>query len=207
MNFVIDDYVAFAEHQLTPQRFQHSLGVMHMMGELASIYKLDETAALTAGILHDIAKEFTPDELIQWAGENNIALRSEYDRLPLFLHGPVGACYIVQKLEIRNATIMDAISHHSYFGDGTALSSAFCWCLRLADLLEPSRDWEELKIQLKPVAYAGELGEAAYLLMQWLIPFHESASLPVHPNMRRVFQELSALREEKSLHKIDSLPL
>jgi predicted HD superfamily hydrolase involved in NAD metabolism len=207
MNFEISDYITLAEQQLTPQRFKHSLGVMQMMGELAAIYKLDETAALTAGILHDIAKEFPPTELIQWAGENKIALRSEYDRMPLFLHGPVGACYSTQKLELRDAIILDAISRHSYFGNGSALSPSFCWCLRLADLLEPSRDWEELKIQLKPVAYAGELGEAAYLLMQWLIPFHESASLPVHPNMRRVFQELSALREEKSLSESDSLPI
>lgn len=207
MNFDIDNCVAIAEHQLTPQRFKHSLGVMQMMGELAAIYNLNETAALTAGILHDIAKEFTPDDLIQWADKNNIALRNEYDKMPLFLHGPIGACYSAQKFEMRNGIVLDAISRHSYFGEGVSLSSSFCWCLRLADLLEPSRNWEELKIQLKPVAYAGELGEAAYLLMKWLIPFHESVSLPIHPNMQRVFHELSSLRQENSLREIESLPV
>ena len=168
---------------------------------------LPETAALTAGILHDIAKEFTPDDLIQWADENNIALNSEYDKMPLFLHGPVGACYLAQKLGMNDSIILEAISRHSYFGDGIALSPSFCWCLRLADLIEPSRNWEELKIQLKPFVYSGELGEAAYLLMMWIIPFHESASLPVHPNMHRVFHELSTLREEKSLREVDSIPI
>jgi predicted HD superfamily hydrolase involved in NAD metabolism len=206
-NLNVDEYIAIAERQLTPQRFKHSLGVMQMMGELAAIYNIDEAAALTAGILHDIAKEFTPDDLIQWADENNILLRSEYDRMPLFLHGPVGACYSTRTLGVTDPMILDAISWHSYFGDGVAQSPSFCWCLRLADLLEPSRNWEELKMQLKPVAYAGELAEAAYLLMQWLIPFHESASLPVHPNMHRVFHELSTLREEKRVREVDSLPV
>jgi len=206
-NHDIDEYIAIAETTLTPQRFKHSLGVMQTMGELAVIYSLDKAAALTAGILHDIAKEFTPEGLIRWADENSILLYSEYDRMPLFLHGPVGACYVKQKFGVKDANILEAISRHSYFGDGIALSPSFCWCLRLADLLEPSRDWEELKLRLKPVAYAGELREAAYLLIKWLIPFHESISLPVHPNMQRVFQELSTLREENGLREVDSLPV
>ena len=67
------------------------------MEELAPIYNLHKTSAMIAGILHDIAKEFTPEELINMARENNIVVRTEYDKIPLFLHGPVGACYIAQK--------------------------------------------------------------------------------------------------------------
>jgi predicted HD superfamily hydrolase involved in NAD metabolism len=207
MNFDVDDYISFAEYQLTPQRFKHSLGVMQLMSELASIYDLNKTTAMTAGILHDIAKEFTPDDLIKWAGENKIALRTEYDKVPLFLHGPVGACYIKQKLGVMDSIILDAISRHSYFGEGLAPSPSFCWCLRFADLLEPSRDWEELRNKLKPIVYAGEIGEAAYLLMKWVIPFHESAILPVHPNMHRVFDELSIRKSQGSLCEVNHLPV
>ena len=203
----LDDYIAFAERQLTPPRFQHSLGVMQVMGELASLYNLNKTKALTAGILHDIAKEFTPDDLTKWADDNNIPLCTEYDKIPLFLHGPIGACYIAQKLGIIDSMTLEAISRHSYFGEGAALSPSFCWCLRFADLLEPSRDWIELKNQLKPIVYSGEIGEAAYLLMRWVIPFHESAFLPIHPNMQRVFNQLSALKSEETLSEINDLPI
>jgi predicted HD superfamily hydrolase involved in NAD metabolism len=206
-SFDIDDYIAIAESQLTPRRFKHSVGVMEVMGDLAAIYNLDETAARTAGILHDIAKEFTPEDLLQWAHENNIALRSEYDKIPLFLHGPIGASYIVQKLGLKDSRILDAISRHSYFGGGVSPSPSFCWCLRLADLLESSRSWEDLKTQLKPFVYSGELGESAYQLMRWIIPFHESMSLPVHPNMHRVARELSTLRAQTNLNGINRLPV
>jgi predicted HD superfamily hydrolase involved in NAD metabolism len=207
MNLDLDAYMAFAEHELTPQRFKHSLGVMQVMSELASIYDLNKTAAMTAGILHDIAKEFTSDDLIKLAGEYNILLCTEYDKIPLFLHGPVGACYLAQKLGPVDSMILEGISRHSYFGEGIALSPSFCWCLRFADLLEPSRDWVELKNQLKPIVYAGEMGEAAYLLMRWIIPFHESAVLPVHPNMHRVFSQLSNLKDKESLREANPLPV
>lgn len=207
MNLDVDYYIAFAERQLTPQRFTHSLGVMRVMGELASIYDLNKTAAITAGILHDIAKEFRPDDLLKLAGENKIALCTEYDKIPLFLHGPVGACYIAQKLGIRDSLILEAISRHSYFGEGVARSPSFCWCMRFADLLEPTRDWVELKNQLEPFVYSGEIGEAAYRLMRWIIPFHESALLPVHPNMHKVFDQLSTLKSEDRLCAANHLPV
>jgi predicted HD superfamily hydrolase involved in NAD metabolism len=207
MNFDVDHYIGFAEEHLTPQRFKHSLGVMQVMGELAAIYNLDATNALTAGILHDIAKEFTSEALLKFAGENKIPLRTEYDRFPLFLHGPVGAGYVALQLGVADPVTLDAISRHSYFDGGAALSPPFCWCLRFADILEPTRDWKEFKSQLKPFVYSVKIREAAYLLMNWLIPFHESMSLPVHPKMRRLLQELSVLRNEKDSSEFYELPV
>jgi predicted HD superfamily hydrolase involved in NAD metabolism len=207
MAFDVDYYIAYAEKKMTSQRFKHSLGVMQVMSELASIYNLNKTAAIISAILHDIAKEFTPDDQIKLANENNIALLTEYDRYPLFLHGPVGACYVAQQLGITDSTILEAIWRHSYFGDGATLSPSFCWCLRFADMLEPSRNWEGLKSQLKPFVYSGKIGEGAYLLVRWIIPFHESASLPIHPNICKLVQELSTLRNEKNLDEINDLPV
>ena len=207
MNFDIDDYIAFAEHTLTAQRFKHSVGVMQVIAELASIYGLNKTTAMTAGILHDIAKEFTPDELVNFANKNNIPLRTEYDRLPLVLHGPVGACYVAQEFGLTEAMLLDAISRHTYFGDGVALSPSLCWCLRFADMLEPSRDWEDLKSQLKPLVYSGNMGEGAYQLMRWIVPFHEAASLPVHPNICRLAEELLKSKDEKKLDEVSHLPV
>lgn len=40
----------FLKRIVTLQTFQHSLGVMHVMGELAEIYSLDRTRAMTTVI-------------------------------------------------------------------------------------------------------------------------------------------------------------
>jgi predicted HD superfamily hydrolase involved in NAD metabolism len=203
----IDQCITFVERELTPKRFEHSLGVMKVMGELAAIYELDGTTALMCGILHDVAKEFTIEHQLEVAGKNNIELVTACDGHPLFLHGSVGACYIVDELGITNPVLLDAIVHHSYFGNEDALSPLLCWCLRFADILEPSRDWEDIKKQLKPVVYSGKMQQGAHLMMQWAISFHESTSVPVHPNMRRVFQELCFLQNEKNECDLNKLPV
>ena len=207
MNLDIDYCIAFAKRELTSKRFEHSLRVMQIMSELASLYILDETTARICGVLHDAAKDLALDFQLELAKKSNISLSTRYDQNPLFLHGPVGACYIAQELDIQDPIILDTISRHSYFGRGVALSSSFCWCLRFADVLEPMHDWEELKSQLKPLVYSSKIQKGAYLLMKWMIPFLKTESLPVHPNMYRVFNELSTLMREEKLCEANSLPV
>ena len=186
----LDRYRSFVKDVLTPRRFQHSLGVMQVMKELASVYALDQTTALIIGLLHDAAKDMEPARQLELAKEANIPLHEPCDREPLYLHGPVSAYCITKELNITDPVILDTISRHSYYSTGVALSSPFCWCLRFADILEPLRDWEELKDQLHPLVYAGQMGEGALVQLDWLIPFLEAEDIPVHPNMRRVHREL-----------------
>lgn len=193
----LDYYRSFVKDVLTPQRFQHSLGVMQVMGELASVYRLDQSTALVIGLLHDATKDIEAVQQLQFAQKANIPLYETCDRNPLYLHGPVSAYLIAKELDITDMVILDTISRHSYYGYGEALSPSFCWCLRFADMLEPQRDWEAIKSQLQPVVYAGRMEEGARLQLEWLIPFLEGLDLPVHPNMRRIHQELSASLNEK----------
>ena len=55
-------YLPFLELNLTPARLRHSIGVMHVMTELAEIYSLDLAQAQTAGLLHDAAKDLEPEQ-------------------------------------------------------------------------------------------------------------------------------------------------
>src|SRR4030095_6202866 len=80
----IDTCIVFVERELSPKRFKHSLGVMQIMGELASVYALDKTTAIMCGILHDVAKEFPLDRQLEMAEKNNLSLSKEYDSYPLF---------------------------------------------------------------------------------------------------------------------------
>jgi len=180
---------------------------MQVMSELASIYTLDHTTALICGILHDAAKELTIDRQLELTKKCNISLSTQCDRHPMFLHGPAGACYITQELGVKDPIVLDAISRHSYFGTGVALSPTFCWCLRFADVLEPKRSWKELQRELRSFVYSGKMKEGAYLLTKWMIPFLETKSVPVHPNMHRVLNELSTLMREQNLREAKSLPV
>ena len=62
------------KENLTEYRYIHSLGVMEMAEELAKVYNVDVESARIAGLLHDIAKEMTKEESLEYVEKNNIAI-------------------------------------------------------------------------------------------------------------------------------------
>lgn len=194
----IDRYLSFLDQVLTPNRLQHSLGVMHVMGELAEIYALDRSKALVAGLLHDAGKDLSPAQRERIIKVANIEIRfpCELDYV-LYLHGPVGACLVQEQLGITDPHILDAISMHTYYGNGAYFDAPLVWCLRFSDLLEPTRNWNQVSwlrdgaSRLRETVYAGYMAEGAFLQTGWLIKWFEETKRPVHPNMRRVYKKLS----------------
>ena len=65
---------------LSERRYEHSIGVMNMAGELAKIYNVDVETAKLAGLLHDNAKEMSEDEMLKYVEKNNIEI-TEFERL------------------------------------------------------------------------------------------------------------------------------
>ena len=191
-------YLSFLEKVLTPARLQHSLGVMQVMGELADIYALNREIALGVGLLHDAAKDLNPSQRERMIEEAAIEIHypCEHDYV-LYLHGPVGSYYIHKELGINDSLSLNAISRHTYYGNGKDFDSPMCWCLRFSDILEPTRDWSKVRWlqegtpRLREAVFAGRMEEGALIQTNMLIKWFEEEGKPVHPNMRRVYRELS----------------
>ncbi len=194
-----EQQLAYLEQKLPPRRLQHSLGVMQVMENLAEIYELDQEQATTAGLLHDVAKELESTRQVDILAETNIELRYEQDKdYHYYLHGPAGAYVAKTELGIKDPIILDAIRFHTYYGPyGDRFNAPICWCLRFSDILEPTRDWSEVKWlrtnadRLADVVYSGKLAEGAFLQTGWVIKWFTEENRPVHPNMRRAYHELS----------------
>ena len=191
-------YLPYLTSRLTPARLAHSLGVMGVMGELAEVYGLERGLAETIGILHDAAKDLPQEQINRLIAEGGITLAHpcEADYV-LYLHGPVGAVLVRKELGITEALILDAITAHTFCGDSPYFTHPMVWCLRVADMIEPTRDWSrEVLIQpfvepVRALAYAGQLEEAAYLETSTFIRFLESKGMAVHPAQRRMNRELA----------------
>jgi predicted HD superfamily hydrolase involved in NAD metabolism len=197
---IVARYLPLLEKILTSKRLEHSLGVMQVMGELAQVYGLDSEASLTAGLLHDTAKDLTPAQQAEILLGAKIEIRYECERdYSYYLHGPVGAYYVQRKLGITDPLILTAITTHTYYGNGAAFDAPICWCLRFADILEPTRNWNNVRWlrngvgRLREAAYAGRLAEGAFLQTGWLIKWFGEVSVPIHPNMTRIYQDLSVV--------------
>ena len=192
-------YVSCLKRNLTPKRVEHSLGVMTTMEELAAVYGIDKYTAILTGLLHDAAKELQSSQWETLLQDSGIE-EDEYD-YEHYLHGPVGALLVQQDLGIKDEDILAAIATHGYYGTWEQFNRPLGWCLRMADILEPGRNWSSnhwLKDIIEPIrkaVYTGHLAESAWLWTGCLIEWYEADDIPVHPNIRRVCIEYTRNNE------------
>lgn len=100
------------KENLTEYRYIHSLGVMEMAEELATIYNVDVENTRLAGLLHDIAKEMTEEESLKYVAENSIAI-DDIEKINVsILHGKIGADIAKKKYGV-NEQIQKAIQYHT----------------------------------------------------------------------------------------------
>ena len=97
---------------LSEKRYIHSIGVMEMCEILAKKYNVDVETAKLAGLLHDIAKEMKPVEMLKYVKENNIPI-NDVERLNTqILHGKIGADVAKKKYAVSEQ-IQNAIKYHT----------------------------------------------------------------------------------------------
>jgi predicted HD superfamily hydrolase involved in NAD metabolism len=117
-------YLLFIRTQLSAARIRHSIGVMQVMADLASVYSLDRAQAVTAGLLHDAARNVSDGDLLAFAEHVGIELRHPCERHPVYLHALVGAYRVEHQLGVSDPAIIAAIAAHSYAGDALATKLA-----------------------------------------------------------------------------------
>ena len=185
-----EQYLGFLENILSPVRLQHSVGVMQVMKELSPIYCLDPEQAMTTGLLHDAAKDLRHEQQLALAEEAKLEFRDPCERLPIYLHAPVGAYLVAKELKVTDQRVLDAIAAHS-FSDGLSdINAPLSQCLRFADLLAPISEWKGMN-KFKSVVYSGNAEESHLLQCGWLMEFFQENQTPVHPNVFRDYQTLS----------------
>lgn len=172
----------YLERTMSAPRLAHSRNVMLAMAELAEIYRLDPAQAMTAGLLHDLAKDLDGARLAALAADAGLQLGHPCERLPVYLHAAVGAYLARTELGVADAAVLDAIATHSHYGAGPDQEPTLAWCLRCADLLAPVTPWHGMD-KLRHYTHGGQLEMAALLLSGWLRDYFRRAGVPIHPSI------------------------
>lgn len=184
------EYLLFLQKVLTPRRLEHSIHVMEVMVELTPIYDLEPERAVAAGLLHDAAKDLPTEQQNSLLRESGIQIFNECDQnYLLYLHGPVGAAFIERELGIEDPLLLAAIESHTSYGNTPFFDHPLCWCLRFADVIEPSRNWrDEVAIQdnirqLKMLVFNGRMKEGIVYQTGMLMSWFKQKGFPIHPNL------------------------
>ena len=70
----LEQMQAELEARLKPSRFRHSLGVSETAVNLSHRFGVDEEKARVAGLLHDCAREFRNEAMVEEAEKRGIAI-------------------------------------------------------------------------------------------------------------------------------------
>ena len=140
------------EKELEPKRYQHTLGVAYTAAALAMRYNADMDKALTAGLLHDCAKNLSVEKQFRICGRHSIAVSAAEQKNPALLHAKVGSFLAWHRYGIEDREILDAISWHT---TGRPEMRLLDKILYVADYIEPARNQAPNLPQTRKLGYAG----------------------------------------------------
>ena len=123
---------------LSKKRYEHSLRVLDTALALGKIYNVDLNKLAIASILHDYAKEFKREDLINISKEYFLDEVEDYLSNAEILHSYVGAYIANEKFKITDSEILNAIKYHT---TGRKDMSIIEKIVYLADAIEPKRDY------------------------------------------------------------------
>ena len=124
---------------LSEERYIHTLGTAECAKELATKYNLDQDKAYLAGLLHDCAKCFTTEKLLEII-KNNLEVEESEMLNYKTLHAPVSAYIAEKEFNINDKEILSAIRWHTL---GKINMTDFEKIIFIADKIEPkTRDKE-----------------------------------------------------------------
>ena len=121
-------------------RYRHCAGVARMAEKLAARYGAPRLKSRIAGILHDIARSWTAEDLLGYAEQNGIVISSEARLAPVLLHAAVGADIARREFGVHDPEVLGAIVHHTVAGPNMTELEIIVY---IADTIEPSRKFEE----------------------------------------------------------------
>ena len=153
----VQGYVNIIRENLSPQRFQHSLRVMEAAVDIADRLNVDKDKVCIAALLHDYAKDYKTEKLLELAEKNALITCQAEKVQPDLLHGPVAAWLCRTELGIKDEAVLQAIRYHT---TGHAAMNELDTIIYLADLVEPGRKYkgvEELRKICEQDIYAGLL--------------------------------------------------
>lgn len=128
------------EHLGQEHRFAHSVRVARTAESLARAHGADPAKARLAGMLHDLARLYPPQRLLEECTRRQIPVGDFERRNPIVLHAPLGAALARERFGVDDPQVLSAIAKHTVAAP--RMSPLDC-AVYLADALEPGRCFAE----------------------------------------------------------------
>lgn len=113
MNCISNETILeWLKQNLSEERFLHTIGVAEKAEDMAKMFNISEEKAYLAGLLHDCAKGFSNEKLLQIINDNLTIDECEMIN-PKTYHAPVGAYIAKKEFGVTDEDILSAIRWHT----------------------------------------------------------------------------------------------
>lgn len=183
------EYDKLLRSKLDDYRYIHSLGVAKSAKELAALYGADEEKAYTAGLLHDVMKNASPDEQLQIMEKADIIL-SPCEKLNQKLwHAIAGAAFLKTELNITDEEIISAVRWHT---TGKAGMTTLEKTVYLADFISEDRTYPDVD-EVRRLAHIS-LERAIVYTQKYCIQKLLSQNMIIDPSCVECYNDLVRFR-------------
>lgn len=181
MSILRSEILTWLADRVPAKRIEHILGVEQMARALALHHQLDVEIAAQAGLMHDLAKYYKPQLLLQMAETEGIPIDEVDVATPHLLHADVSAIVARDEFGVTNPVILAAIAEHTLGRPNMSLMSCIVF---LADTLEAGRgDTPELQ-SLRELSYQN-LYQAVWRTCDYSLEYLLSTRCLIHPRTIR----------------------
>ncbi|MEC4804452.1 MAG: bis(5'-nucleosyl)-tetraphosphatase (symmetrical) YqeK [Jaaginema sp. PMC 1079.18] len=187
-----EQIINWLRDRVPPSRLQHILGVEQMAIALATHYHLDAEKAGKAGLMHDLAKNFAPDRLLQAAQAAQIEIDPIQAQIPHLLHADVSAVIAATEFGTREKETLDAIRNHTLGNPGMSPLSCVIF---IADALEPNRGNSDILQHLRQTCWQN-LYQSVWQTSDYALQHLIAQKCVIHP--RTILTRNWALQQTKT---------
>ncbi|MBR2044297.1 MAG: bis(5'-nucleosyl)-tetraphosphatase (symmetrical) YqeK [Clostridia bacterium] len=185
-----DEYIALIKNRLDDYRFEHSMAVADKAYELAEKFGADTEKAYVAGLLHDVQKNLSDDEQLQFLSSSAIMLTDVEKASPRVWHAISGAAYIQSELNINDSEIVNAVRYHTTGRAGMSLLEKVIY---IADFTSRDRCYPDVDVLRSIVEKS--LDEGLIYSLRHTIVSLGGKTLPIHPDTLSAYNELLSVRK------------
>lgn len=177
--------ITLIRSKLNADRFNHSLNVADSAKELALRYGANADKAYTAGLLHDVMKNASPEEQLGVLSEAGIELMPVERENKKLWHAIAGAAYVKFVMGIDDRDIIRAVRYHTTGRAGMSLLERVVY---LADYISADRKYNGVE-DMRRLCQA-DSDEAILYALTFGIPDLVSKGRVIHPDSIDLYNEV-----------------
>lgn len=171
------DFAVLLQKRLTPKRYFHSLCVAQEALKLALQYGANPEQAYVAGLLHDVTKDNSSAEQLQFMQQFGIIISDLEKNAPKLWHAITGSAYVQQVLGMKDPEVISAIRYHTTARANMSLLEKIIY---LADFTSADRDYPG--VETMRAAVVESLPKAMYEALDFSVRDLKNSGRAVHPD-------------------------